>query len=291
MTQFAANALQRSSDILHAGHYSPVTAKNYLAELRYLFSYYPDSRPSQMTYQQTVDYLVYLAKTLGCSRVKSKMAAQSFAFFFKHVLQRPYQVPSFLFPAREARLPVCMPVQDVITILNAIDNVKHKMIISLIYSTGLRLNEAVHLKIEDIDSKAMCIKVVEGKGKKDRFVALSHHILIDLRAYYLQYRPLVYLFNGTKKGTRYSCRSVQHILEKTLYRANLQDKGYSVHTLRHSYATHLLENGAGLPAIKQLMGHHHLSQTMQYVHISTKHINSVVNPYDVIAQGITIKNK
>ncbi len=219
------------------------------------------------------------------------MAAQAFAFFFKHVLQKPYQVPGFLFPAREAKLPVCMPVQDVIAILNAIDNVKHKMIISLIYSTGLRLNEVAHLKIEDIDSKAMCIKVVEGKGKKDRFVALSNNILTALRAYYLKYKPVVYLFNGTQKGKPYTCRSVQHIIEKVLPKTNLQHKGYSIHTLRHSYATHLLENGAGLPAIKQLMGHHHLSQTMQYVHISTKHINSVVNPYDVIAQSITIKNK
>ena len=184
-----------------------------------------------------------------------------------------------------------MPVQDVVTILNAIDNVKHKMIISLIYSTGLRLKEAVHLKIAHIDSKVMCIKVVEGKGKKDRLVALSNNILIALRAYYLQYKPLVYLFNGTPKGKAYSCRSVQHILEKVLHKTNLQNKGYSIHTLRHSYATHLLENGADLPAIKQLMGHHHLSQTMQYVHISTKHINSVVNPYDVIAPDIITQNK
>lgn len=218
------------------------------------------------------------------------MAAQSFAFFFKHVLQRPYQVPSFLFPAREAKLPVCMPVQDVVAILNAIDNAKHRMIISLIYSTGLRLNELVHLKIEHIDSQAMCIKVKEGKGKKDRFVALSNNILTDLRAYYIRYRPEVYLFNSRGKGMPYCCRNVQHILEKALLRTNLQGKGYSIHTLRHSYATHLLENGAGLPAIKQLMGHHHLSQTMQYVHISTKHINSVVNPYDVIVQHLNHKN-
>jgi len=283
--------LQRTSDIFAAGHYSPQTAKNYLTELRYLFSYYADYRPSQLTYSQTVDYLIYLTKTLGCSRVKSKMAAQSFSFFFKHVLQKPYQVPGFLFPARDAKLPVCMPVEDVISILNSIDNVKHKMIISLIYSTGLRLQEVVHVKIEHIDSKAMCIKVIEGKGKKDRFVALSNNILIELREYYLKYKPVVYLFNGTKKGKPYSCRSVQHILEKTLHKINLQNKGYSIHTLRHSYATHLLENGAGLPAIKQLMGHHHLSQTMQYVHISTKHIGSVINPYDVIVQDLTIKTR
>lgn len=218
------------------------------------------------------------------------MAAQAFSFFFKHVLQTPYQVPAFLFPAREDKLPVCMSVQDIIIVLNAVDNVKHKMILSLIYSTGLRLQELVSLKTENIDSKLMCIKVVEGKGKKDRFVALSANILTELRGYFRLYKPVLYLFNGTKKGTPYSCRSVQRILEKTLQKTNLTNKGYSIHTLRHSYATHLLENGADLPAIKQLMGHHHLSQTMQYVHISTKHINTVTNPYDVIIKSLTFKN-
>jgi integrase/recombinase XerD len=229
------------------------------------------------------------------------MAAQAFSFFFKHVLQKPYQTPSFLYPARDAKLPVVMTVEDVIRILNAIDNVKHKMVLSLIYSTGLRLQEVVHLKLNHIDRQSMCIKVVAGKGKKDRFVALSDHILTALTKYYIQYKPVDFLFNGTKKGSPYSCRSVQHILENTLRKVNLSQKGYSIHTLRHSYihnslfvfyryslsrfardATHLLENGADLPAIKRLMGHCNISQTIQYVHISTKHIRSVVNPYDII---------
>ena len=210
------------------------------------------------------------------------MAAQAFSFFFKHVLQKPYQTPSFLYPARDAKLPVVMSVEDVIRILNAVDNMKHKMVLSLIYSTGLRLQEVVNIKLNHIDSKAMCIKVVAGKGKKDRYVALSDHILTALRKYYVQYKPVDFLFNGNKKGSPYSCRSVQHILENTLRKVKLSQKGYSIHTLRHSYATHLLENGADLPAIKQLMGHCNISQTMQYVHISTKHIRSVVNPYDII---------
>ncbi len=214
------------------------------------------------------------------------MAAQAFSFFFKHVLQKPYQTPSFLYPARVAKLPTVMSMEDVVRILNAIDNVKHKIIISLIYSTGLRLKEVVNLKLTHIDSRAMCIKVVAGKGKKDRFVALSEQILPSLRKYYLQYKPVEYLFNGTKKGSPYSSRSVQHILKSTLCKIGLSKKGYSIHTLRHSYATHLLENGADLPAIKQLMGHYNLAQTMQYVHVSTKHIQSVVNPYDIISHHL-----
>jgi site-specific recombinase XerD len=132
----------------------------------------------------------------------------------------------------------------------------------------------------------MRIRVVAGKGKKDRYVALSKHILEDLRAYYRIYQPINYLFNGPQKGRPYSARSIQHILEKTLRKINLDHKGYSIHTLRHSYATHLLEQGTDLPAIRLLLGHSSLSQTMQYVHISTQHMRTVVNPYDTIAQQL-----
>jgi site-specific recombinase XerD len=144
----------------------------------------------------------------------------------------------------------------------------------------MRLSEAANLKIEDIDSKAMRIKVVEGKGKKDRFVPLSQHLLQLLRIYYLEYKPIGYLFNSSKKGTKYSTRSIQQILQKALIKVGLQSKNYSIHTLRHSFATHLLDNGADLQAIQDFMGHHHISQTTQYLHLTTKRFNSIINPYD-----------
>lgn len=268
--------------MLRLGEYSELTIRNYLAELRWLFCYYPDTRPSQITREMTVDYLLYLVKTQGCSRVKTKMAAQAFSCFFRHVLNKPYQTPSILFPARSAKLPSVMKPEEVKAVIDAVQNVKHRALLSLLYSTGMRLREIASLKMADIDSKAMRIKVVCGKGKKDRFTLLSSQMLIELRAYYVQYRPEVYLFNGAGKGRKYSERTIQRIVELSLVKAGLKDKQYSVHTIRHSFATHLLDNGADLPTIKSLLGHASITQTMQYLHLSTEHIKDVINPFDVL---------
>jgi len=268
-----------------------MTRRNYLQELRFLFTYYPDTKPSAISYEMTVEYLIYLSKTLGCSRVKCKMAAQSISFFFKQVAQKPYKIPGVLYPAHRQKLPAVMSAEEVLSIILAIRNVKHRMIISLLYSTGMRLSEVAHLKIADIDSKAMRIKVVEGKGKKDRYVPLSVHLLQELRVYYIQYKPVVYLFNGSKNGVRYSPRSIQHILQTMLIKLGLEGKNYSIHTLRHSFATHLLDNGADLQAIQELMGHHHISQTVQYLHLSSKRLSNIVNPYDVLTTIDASKNK
>lgn len=222
------------------------------------------------------------------------MAANSFAFFFKHVCNKPYKIPSILFAAHSNKLPAVMQVQEVYDVINAISNLKQKTLITLLYSTGMRLSEIAHVKIQDIDSTLMRIKVVNGKGKKDRFVPLSQLVLVHLRQYYMQYKPVAYLFNGRAVGKRYAPRTIQKILQNTLAKIGLQHKNYTVHTIRHSFATHLVDNGADLQLIQELMGHHHLSQTTAYLHLSSKRINQAVNPYDAMVAQINsnnIKNK
>jgi len=158
----------------------------------------------------------------------------------------------------------------------------------------MRLSEIANLKIEDIDSTLMRIKIINGKGKKDRFVLLSPLVLLQLRAYYIQYRPAVFLFNGAGKGKKYAVRTIQHILQNTLAKIGLDSKNYSVHTIRHSFATHLVDNGADIQLIQELMGHHHIAQTTQYLHLSTKRISQTVNPYDAMVAQMdnnTISNK
>lgn len=278
--------MQRTGELLDLGEYSPNTKRHYLQELRFLFTHYCDIRPSQISYADTLNYLIYLNKTLGCSRVKSKMAANSFAFFFRQVCNKPYKVPAILFAAHSSKLPAVMKVQEVYAVINALDNTKHKTLITLLYSTGMRLSEIANLKIEDIDSTLMRIKVVSGKGKKDRFVLLSHSVLLELRAYYVQYRPSIYLFNGAGAGKKYAVRTIQHIMQNTLAKIGLENKNYSVHTIRHSFATHLIDNGADLQLIQQLLGHHHISQTTQYLHLSSKRIHQTVNPYDAMMHQI-----
>jgi len=258
------------------------TKRIYLTELRYLFSHYPDTRPSLLTEKKAVDYLIYLAKTLKCSKIKVKLASQSFSFFFKHVLKKEYHSPKVLYGAHCHKLPAVMSAEEVLKIIIGIKNMKHRTLLSLVYSTGMRLQELCNLKIEHIDSKQMFIKIVSGKGKKDRIVPLSQTILTELRIYFLQYRPLIYLFNGSKNGIKYSPRTVQHILSKSLIELGLNNKDYSFHTLRHSFATHLYDNGTDLLSIQHLMGHQHISQTIQYLHLSTKRLASIVNPFDLL---------
>ena len=175
-----------------------------------------------------------------------------------------------------------MTAEEIMKVINTIQNVKHRAMFMLLYSTGIRLSELAHLRITDIDSKAMRVKVVQGKGAKDRYTILSQQVLLELRAYYVQYRPVEYLFNGMGKGRRYSQRSIEKAVENAIIKAGLENKHYTVHTIRHSFATHLVDNGTDVHTVKELLGHNSIGTTMQYLHMSTRRMNSVVNPYDLL---------
>lgn len=277
--------MEKTSQYLSIGHYSPLTIRNYLSELRYLFVYFGDVDPKDFTEEMTMQYLLYLSKTLGCSRVKCRMAAQSISFFFRHVLKLSYVIPSIIYPRAASKLPPVMSPQEIKTLIDSIKNIKHRNVVMLLYSTGMRLSEIAALKIADIDSKNMLIKVVQGKGAKDRFTILSQQVLQELRAYYIIYKPKEFLFNGYRPGKPLSARMIEHLVQKALLQAGLNSKNYSVHTIRHSFATHLVDNGTDLHTVKELLGHSALETTMRYMHLTTTRIKGVVNPYDVLPQG------
>jgi integrase/recombinase XerD len=277
--------MEKTSQYLSLGHYSPHTVRNYLSELRYFFVYYADVSPEDLTEDMILEYLVYLAKTLECSRVKCRMAAQSISFFSRHVLKRPYIIPSVIYPRPTTKLPPVMSAEEIKSLIDTVKNIKHRTIIMLLYTSGLRVSEISRLKITDIDSKNMRIKVVQGKGAKDRFTLLSQQVLLELRAYYIIYKPKQYLFNGSGLGRPISPRSVQHLVQKALIRLGLESKKYTVHTIRHSFATHLVDNGTDLHTIKELLGHTSLQTTMRYMHLTTKRIEGIVNPYDLLQEN------
>ncbi len=160
--------------------------------------------------------------------------------------------------------------EEIIKLLDSIENIKYRTILMLLYSTGMRVSEIANCTIADIDSKNMRIKIVQGKGCKDRFTILSQQVLLELRAYYLIYKPKEYLFNGYRPGKRYSVRSIQHLMQKALTKVGLENKNYTIHTIRHSFATHLLDNGTDLHTIKELPGHSSLQTTTRYMHLSAK---------------------
>jgi len=244
--------------------------------------YYPDVDPLDFTEEMIMGYLLYLSKTIGCSRVKCKMAAQAISFFMRHVAKRPYVIPTIIYPRPSTTLPAVMSTQEVMKVIDGVQNIKHRTILMLLYSTGMRVSEIANCKIADIDSANMRIKVVQGKGAKDRYTIMSQQVLLELRAYYLIYKPKEYLFNGDRPGKRYSVRSIQHLMQKALTKVGLENKNFTIHTIRHSFATHLLDNGTDLHTIKELLGHSSLQTTMRYMHLTSKRTEGIFNPYDAL---------
>lgn len=274
--------MEKANEYLSLGHYSPLTIRHYLAELRFFFVYYPDGDPLDFTEAMITQYLLYLAKTLECSRVKCRMAAQSISFFMRHVAKRPYVIPTVIYPRPENKLPPVMLPEEIMKVIDSVSNLKHRTILMLLYSSGMRISEIANCRIADIDSKNMRIKIVQGKGSKDRYTIMSQQVLMELRAYYLIYKPKEYLFNGSKPGKKYSVRTIQHIMQKALIKVGLESKNYTIHTIRHSFATHLLDNGTDLHTIKELLGHSSLQTTMKYMHLTSKRTEGIFNPYDAL---------
>jgi site-specific recombinase XerD len=198
--------------------------------------------------------------------------------FFRVVQHSKMVVEDIERPRREHRLPNVLSKEEVLKLIDSTQNLKHKTMLALIYSAGLRISEALTLKPKDIDSKRMLIHVKNAKGKKDRYTLLSDKILLLLRAYYSIYRPKEFLFEG-QNGGQYSSRSAQAVLKEAVKKAGIL-KQVSLHTLRHSFATHLLESGTDLRYIQELLGHSSPKTTMIYTHVSNTNLKKIKNPFD-----------
>ncbi len=181
-------------------------------------------------------------------------------------------------PEKPKTLPQVLSKNEVKAVLGVIKNLKHKVLLSLLYSSGLRIGEALNLKETDIDSGRMLLFVRGAKGKKDRYTLLSHTILLDLRRYYAAYTPSTFLFEG-QNGGPYSASSARQVLRRAVAQTSII-KHVRLHTLRHSFATHLLENGTDLRYIQQLLGHQSPKTTMIYTHVSTRSLSNITNPFD-----------
>ena len=182
-------------------------------------------------------------------------------------------------PIKEKKLPVVCSKEEVLRIIAATNNLKHRCMISLLYSAGLRKNELLQLRITDINSNDKRIHVRGGKGKKDRYTLLSKTLLSDLRQYYKLYRPKDYLFEG-KFGGQYTATSLGKVVKNTAKKAGIA-KRVTPHTLRHSFATHLLESGVDIRYIQALLGHNSLKTTEIYTFVATKHLETIQNPLDI----------
>jgi site-specific recombinase XerD len=263
-----------------AKRYAERSIRNYTREMRFLFAHYYDVLPESITQQDIINYICFIIKEHGVGTEKCHQVAQSCSFYYKHVYPNPYIVPSGFYPRKTHKLPQVFSQEQIAQLLSVVTNQKHLMIISLFYGTGLRLNELRNVTMADIDSKAFQVKVIQGKGNKDRFTILPKHLLEALRDYYRKYLPQTYLFEGQKKGKPMHERSIQHFMQQNIAKIGLGGKDYSAHTLRHSFATHLLDAGCDLHTIKELLGHSSLSTTMIYLHLQQ---SKRVSPFDALA--------
>ena len=250
--------------------------------MRFLAQYFPDLSLSEFQQHHIEEYLLYVKLTLGCQRDKCRMAAQAFSFLYKHVLRMPFILPSRLYPRKAFKLPGIMSPQEVNLLIQSCKTIKQRALIELFYSTGVRLEECSKLKIADVDSANGCIHVHEGKGRKDRNMLLSPRCLQTLRQYYLLHKPKVYLFEGRWPSRSIHPRAIQHAVYQCFKYAGMKDKPYSAHTLRHSFATHLLDNGTDIHTIKELLGHSTIATTMIYRHLQTRKRQSIISPLDAL---------
>lgn len=257
--------------------YTQKTIKAYMGHCR-RFLEYTNRSIEALTKDDVEKYMYVLLKEQENGHSYANQSLSALKFLYKYVLKKDlhYEIPR---PKKEHKLPDILSEEEVIRIFDAVANLKHKAILLLIYSAGLRVGEAVRLKIEDIDSKRMLIHIRQGKGRKDRYTILSHAALKVLRKYAALYKPKEWLFAGGKTGSFLTERSVQKIFSNACRKAKI-NKNATVHTLRHSFATHLLESGTDLRYIQELLGHSSTKTTEIYTHVSTKDISKMQSPLD-----------
>ena len=248
-------------------NYSKRTAGCYLYHIKKFL----DSTEIPPTRLGSHDFQSYLDSYQFSSISQQNQVINAIKFLYKFGLDRKYDKVSFKRPKSEKKLPRVIDGEFIKEKLSKIENLKHKAILTLTYSVGLRVSEIVNLKIEDIDSKRMLIHIKNSKGRKDRLVPLSLNVLNLLREYFKQYRPNEYLFNG-QTSNKYSIGSCQK-----LYKKYIESSGH-IHTLRHSCATNLLENGTDLRIIQKILGHSNVKTTEIYTHVSNQILSKVNLP-------------
>lgn len=258
--------------------YSINTMKLYLCHVRNLINYY-ERDIEDITREDITSYLLYLIEDRMCSTSYLSQAISSFQFLFKYVFMRASVVFAIPHPKREKKLPEILSRDEVLKIIGAVRNVKHQAMITLAYSAGLRVSEVAALAIADIDSKRMLIHVKQAKGKKDRYTLLSKNTLDLLRRYVRLYRPHQWLFEGQQPGKHITTRTIQRVFETACEAAGIT-KDVSFHTLRHSFATHLLEGGTDIRYIQSLLGHTDTKTTQIYTHVSSRYLGGIKSPMD-----------
>lgn len=257
--------------------YANSTVRTYISCFEAFINHYKDRELADLDENDIRMYLQKLIRNKA-SHSYVNQAINSIKFYYEVVLEMPNRFYAIERPRVEEKLPQVLAKEEVHAIIANTNNLKHRCIVSLLYSAGLRRNEVLNLKPTDIDGKRMLIRVKSGKGNKDRYTLLSETLLKELREYFLQWRPSVYLFEGPQRS-RYSPESVACIVKNAAKKAKIK-KNVTPHMLRHSFATHLLESGTDIRYIQVLLGHKSTKTTEIYTHVATNVFFNIKNPLD-----------
>jgi site-specific recombinase XerD len=258
--------------------YSENTIRTYTSVLHTFFTYYHTYPPKTITEEQIRQYLLYIVEKRNITAAYQRQVVNAIKFYYEKVLGKKLNPMHVQRPRSSKKLPVVLSEDEVKLLLSQVVNLKHKCILYTIYSAGLRRSEVLHLKLADIDSERNCIIIKNAKGNKDRNTLLSSKLLLLLRKYYKKYKPKEYLFEGVNGG-KYSVTSIRKIFGRALASSGIK-KDAHLHTLRHSFATHLLERGTDLRYIQSLLGHSSSKTTEIYTHITSKGFDTISSPLD-----------
>ncbi|MFC3414762.1 site-specific tyrosine recombinase/integron integrase [Algoriphagus hitonicola] len=275
----------RKSDILkfidsmRIKRLSESTVKQYAYSLKLLFRFLENKSPEKIDHQDLKQFQKEYILKHGYSSSYQRIILGSVKKYFEMEANRKIDPESIDLPKKENPLPHVLSKEEIKSILEALPNIKHRTVLSLIYACGLRRSEVLNLKLEDIDSKRKILRINKGKGNKDRIIPISKKIIEILREYYKSYRPKAYLFEGTKEGKPYSAKSLENILNQAVKKVGMKKKP-TLHWLRHSYATHLLEGGTDLRFIQELLGHSSSRTTEIYTHVSNRSLKDIKSPFD-----------
>lgn len=272
-------------EMLTIKRYSESTKKSYTAYMLDFVMAFEGEDLSEITMQEINAYILHLIEEEKISASQQNLRINAIKFYYEKVLGRERQYYNIERPRKEQKLPDVLSREEVFSMLVSLENLKHSCIIAVIYSCGLRREEVLSLKVEDINSDRMTIKIRDAKGNKDRYVQLAKFTLEILRKYYKKYQPREWLFESPSGG-KYSASSIQKIVKKAGREAGIKRRVYP-HLLRHSFATHHLEQGTDIRYIQDWMGHHSIKTTQIYTHVSKASFDRFQNPID----GMTDQDK
>ncbi|WP_347841526.1 site-specific tyrosine recombinase/integron integrase [uncultured Draconibacterium sp.] len=274
------------SDKLIQKRYSESTQRTYSAYFKDFLHFFRDVDINDLSKDDINDYMLKLVAEDKISASEQNQRINAIKFYYEKILEREKFLYHIDRPRRSRQLPKVLSKSEVKEIIKQCNNLKHKCILSLIYSAGLRRSELINLKVTEIYSERRLIKIADAKGNKDRYTLLSDALLNMLRDYYKQFRPKFWLFEGNTNGSQYSATSIANILKEAARKARIYRR-VTPHMLRHSFATHLLEQGTDLRYIQELLGHSSTKTTEIYTHVTNKNISNIKNPLDELFNDST----